>query len=84
MAVDQKIKEAIETASLTFNQSPTLALQLTSWFEAVAMGNEDIHNKQEAYRHLELLCDSVQLETAVSNLMKLDELNNEEFDEEIT
>ena len=42
-------------------QSDRLALKISRWFEAVASGNENINDRQSAYRHLELLYDEVRL-----------------------
>lgn len=38
-------------------QDPGLARKLESWFEAIALGSEDINDKQSSNRHLELLYD---------------------------
>lgn len=66
MAVDPKIKEAIETAVTESGQSDGLARKLDSWFEAIATGNEDIADRQSAYRHLELLYEEVQSGTGAA------------------
>ena len=63
MAVDPKIKEAIERAVTESGQPSGLARKLNSWFEAIATGNEDIADRQSAGRHLELLYDEVQTGT---------------------
>ncbi len=80
MAIDPKIKEAIEGAVAEAGQPPGLARKLMSWFEAIATGNEDIANRQSAYRHLELLYEEVQTGTAAID-DKLDEIIAAETDE---
>lgn len=60
MAIDPKIKAAIKTAVEEAGQAEGLARKLDSWFEAIATGNEDITDRQSAYRHLELLYEEVQ------------------------
>ena len=55
MVIDLKIKEAIEEAIAESGQSKTLARLLVAWFNAIASGNEHIHDKQSADRHLELI-----------------------------
>ena len=60
MSVDPKIQEAIEAAVAEAGQPTGLARKLIRWFEAVASGNEDIHDRQAAYRHLELLYEEVE------------------------
>ena len=51
MTVDPKIKEAIGG----------LSRMLISWFEAIAVGNEEVDDKQSSDRHLELLYGEVQV-----------------------
>lgn len=58
--MDQKIKEAIETAVREAGQPEGLARKLASWFDAIASGNEDINDTQSANRHLELLYEETQ------------------------
>ena len=60
MAVDPKIREAIENTVTEEGQPDGLARKLVRWFEAIATGNEDIQDKQSANRHLELLYSEVQ------------------------
>jgi len=60
MSMDQKIKEAIETAVREARQPEGLARKLASWFDAIASGNEDINDTQSANRHLELLYEETQ------------------------
>ena len=55
MAIDPKIKEAIEEAVTESGQSKKLARRLVAWFNAIASGNEDINDTQSANRHLERL-----------------------------
>ena len=61
MSVDPKIKEAIEIAVSDSNQPEGLARMLVRWFEAVAIGNEEIDDKQSSDRHLELLYREIQV-----------------------
>ena len=53
--MDPKIIEAIHAAVSEADQSQGLARKIAKWFEAIASGNEDIKDRQTAYRHLELL-----------------------------
>lgn len=62
MAVDPKIKQAIEEVVDTTEQSVGLATRLTRWFEAIANGDEDLNNIQDANRRLELLYKDVQVD----------------------
>jgi uncharacterized protein (DUF2336 family) len=55
--MDKKIQDAIREAVRDAGQDEGLARKLESWFEAIASGSEDIHDKQSSYRHLELLYD---------------------------
>ena len=61
MAVDPKIKLAIEEVVNTAEQSTGLALRLTRWFEAIANGDEDVNSIQDADRRLDLLYKDVQV-----------------------
>lgn len=61
MAIDPKIKEAIEIAVYELNQPEGLARKLNSWFEAIATG-ENVNDKQSLKRHLDLLYNEVQIE----------------------
>ena len=61
MTVDPKIKEAIETAVNDSEQSEGLSRMLISWFEAIAVGNEEVDDKQSSDRHLELLYGEVRV-----------------------
>ena len=75
MAVDPKVKEAIEVAVRNAKQPPSLAKKLSQWFDAIATGNEDIHNTQSAARHLDLLYEEIQTKTATANTIQLDEMS---------
>ena len=75
MAVDPKVKEAIEVAVRNARQPPSLAKKLSRWFEAIATGNEDINNTQSADRHLDLLYEEVETRTATANTIELDEMS---------
>ena len=59
--MDQKIEQAIKESVSENNQNDSLSSQLAAWFKAIALGNEDINNKQSAFRHLELMYDEVKL-----------------------
>ncbi len=59
MAVDPKIKQAIEEVVHTAEQSTGLAMRLTRWFEAIANGDEDVNSTQDADRRLDLLYKDV-------------------------
>lgn len=65
MAIDPKIKEAIEIAVHELNQPEGLARKLNSWFEAIATG-ENVNDKQSPKRHLDLLYGEVQIENRSS------------------
>ena len=60
MLIDPKIEEAIEEAVAESGQSEALAHRLVAWFKAIASGSEQIHNKQSADLHLELLYDATE------------------------
>ena len=62
MAVDTRIKQAIEEVVSNARQPQGLANRLTRWFEAIANGDEDVHNMQDANRRLELLYRDVQID----------------------
>ena len=61
MSVDTKIKEAIETSVSDSEQPKGLSRMLIRWFEAIAVGNEEIDDKQATDRHLELLYGEIQV-----------------------
>lgn len=61
MSLDPQIKEAIEIAVEQAQQSSTLARRITAWMEAVVSGNEDINDKNNARRHLELIFNNTEV-----------------------
>ena len=63
MALDRTIKSAIEHAVNESNQSAQLSKKILAWLELVAGGSEDLHDREAAQRHLEVLFDSVVVET---------------------
>lgn len=58
MAVDPRIKEAIEAAVGEGGQDASLSRKLIAWFEALSSGNERI---DDAELHLKLIYDSTTL-----------------------
>jgi hypothetical protein len=73
MAVDPKIREAIEAAVAEAGQESTLAPKLIRWFEAIASGSEQINDQQSAYRHLEILYEAT-TPPAAPNYAELEKL----------
>ena len=63
MAMDRTIKSAIERAVEESDQSAQLSKKILAWLELVAGGSEDLHDREAAQRHLEVLFDSVAVET---------------------
>lgn len=55
MSLDKKVSEAIHSAVQDADQSDAVARRLIAWMEAVTSGNEDIHDRAAAARHLEQL-----------------------------
>ncbi len=55
MAIDPRIREAIEVAVEEGGQDASLSRKLVAWFEELSSGNEGIG---DAERHLKLLYDS--------------------------
>ena len=55
MAIDPKIRKAIEVAVEEGGQDASLSRKLVAWFEELSSGNEGI---DDAERHLKLLYDS--------------------------
>ena len=58
MAIDSRIREAIEVAVEEGGQDASLSRKLVAWFEELSSGNERI---DDAERHLKLLYDSTTL-----------------------
>ena len=58
MAIDRRIREAIEVAVEEDGQDASLSRKLVAWFEELSSGNERI---DDAERHLKLLYDSTTL-----------------------
>ena len=58
MAIDPRIREAIEVAVEEDGQDALLSRKLVAWFEELSSGNERI---DDAERHLKLLYDSTTL-----------------------
>ena len=61
MAMDPRIRDAIEAAVEEGGQDASLSRKLVAWFEALSSGNERI---DDAGRHLKLLYDSTTLPSA--------------------
>ena len=61
MALDQTIKDAVNSAVREAGQSQQLATKLLAWIDAVISGNEDVHDRDSSLRHLELLFKAVEL-----------------------
>lgn len=61
MAVDKTIRAAVESAVLESGQSSQLAKKILAWLELVVSGSEDIHDREAAQRHLEVLFASVEV-----------------------
>ena len=57
MSMDDKIAEALRAAVEQENQPTTLASKLIAWLEGVISGNEDLNDKEQAERHLDVLFD---------------------------
>ena len=55
MAIDPRIREAIEATVEESGQDASLSRKLVAWFEELSSGNEGI---DDAERHLKLLYDS--------------------------
>lgn len=55
LSLDGKIRDAIHEAVADAGQPDALARRLTAWMEAIASGNEDLHDSVTADRHLEIL-----------------------------
>ena len=60
--MDDKIRAAIQEAVSEARQSPELAKKLVAWFAAVATGNTDLHDRDSAERHVELLYGAVEVD----------------------
>lgn len=60
MAIDPRIREAIEVAVEEGGQDASLSRKLVAWFEELSSGNEGI---DDAERHLKLLYDSTTQDT---------------------
>ena len=58
MAIDPRIREAIEIAVEESGQDASLSRKLVAWFEELSSGNERI---DDAERHLKILYDSTTL-----------------------
>ena len=58
MAIDPRIREAIEVAVEEDGQDASLSRKLIAWFEELSSGNERI---DDAEKHLKLLYDSTTL-----------------------
>ena len=58
MAIDPRIREAIESAVEEDGQDASLSRKLVAWFEELSSGNERI---DDAERHLKILYDSTTL-----------------------
>lgn len=67
MAIDPKMKEAIEDVVDTIAQPETVAKRLIAWIEQIVSGNEDINDKQFANRHLELLYDAIVVDDEIED-----------------
>ena len=63
MAIDKTIKEAIENATKKAGQPGALSKKVLAWLQLVASGSEDLHDRETAQRHLEVLFDAVQVTT---------------------
>ena len=59
--VDKRIAKAIEEAVAEAGQPEPVAKRLIAWFDALASGNEDIHD-DDAGRRLESLFESAHVE----------------------
>ena len=60
--MDDKIESAIREAVREADQSDELARKFLAWFAAVAAGNADVHDRDSADRHLELLYGAVKVD----------------------
>ena len=57
MSLDIEITEAIEAAVEEAGQPATVAKRLIAWLEAINSGNEDLNDREQAERHLDVLYD---------------------------
>lgn len=57
MSLDIKITEAIEAAVAEEGQPETVAKRLIAWLEEINSGNEDLSDREQAERHLDVLYD---------------------------
>lgn len=62
MNTNEKIQEAIKEAVADFGQNEGLADKLIAWFEAVAIGNESLTNKESVSRRLDLLYENCSID----------------------
>lgn len=63
MALDRTIKAAVEAAVAQDGQSAHLAKKILVWLDSVIAGNEDLHDRETAQRHLEVLFGAVEVGT---------------------
>jgi len=59
MEIDKVIQRAIEDAVRDNDQSPDLAKKIVAWANAFASGGEEINAGDSAARHLDVLYESV-------------------------
>ena len=83
MNIDEKIREAIETAVIEMRQDRTLATKLVRWFDAIASGNEDITATDLADRHLDLLYAATRTGTAPYDAANDDDDTQQDHDEKV-
>ncbi len=62
MALDETVRNALETAVREARQPPAVTKQLLSWYEALYSGNETLEqDRDDALRRLARLYDAVSI-----------------------
>lgn len=61
--LEKEITNAIQEAVEAEGQSPELANKIIAWMQAAIDGNEDINNKESAFRRSGLCFDSTTVST---------------------
>jgi hypothetical protein len=66
MPLDPKIQTAIQTAAKELRQSRNLPQQIISWLESISSGNESLDDREAVHRRLELIFESVKINSGPS------------------
>lgn len=62
MTFDPAISEAIKKAVYESGADEFLSQKIIAWVNAITSGNESINDKEEVFRHLDTIFESIDLE----------------------